>query len=198
MSIIDDSATEIIRKSTNKTDEAADVNLKINVIDIPLTRQKAWWGQLYYFSNLTFGIGNGEDLYSLILVGDDEVHFSFSVIASGGCEIYFYEEPTIEVNGEFITIRNVNRRYTDTNGLSVSNNPTVTSNGDLLLEKFLGDSPGNQIAGGETTGVFDRAEEWVLRPNTNYLVRVNNDSGGNLDKLLIEGGFYEVTDASVS
>lgn len=192
MSIVSDFFGEIIRKSSEAVTDNNDIQYRINTVAIDYTHNKAHKGQVHYFSNLIFDIGNNEDLEVLFQPNGSDVRMNFSVLSSSDCEIYFNEDVEFSASGTEIIYRNFNRNFSDGNGVLISDGPTISSTGVNLLEKFIPSADKKEAQGGETAGVFKDASVWVLHPQKDYSIRVNNDSGGIIDKLLIEGSFYEV------
>lgn len=80
-------------------------------------------------------------------------------------ETYLYEAPTTTANGTLDGTRNRNRNYTDDNTTLVYENPTVTATGTLLAKVILG-------SGKATGGGARDNEEFVLKQNTKYLLRI--------------------------
>ena len=75
----------------------------------------------------------------------------------------------------------------------MSYGPTITTTGVLIHTKWfeptaagVGPKPG--------VGLSDLAngEEWILKPNTSYLIRVTNNSGATID-LSFDFLWYEVS-----
>lgn len=99
------------------------------------------------------------------------VHLLIQVRGSGESNVLFYEAPTTSV-GTPVTPRNRNRNASDTTAVTVLDTPTVTAVGTLLLEEHFGS--------GRQTGGETRSEgEFVLKPNTKYLIRITSEANGN-------------------
>jgi hypothetical protein len=88
-------------------------------------------------------------------------------------EIVLYEEPTTTDNGSALTLFNKNRKSSNVAETQLFQDPTVTGGSEgLQLEHDL-------IVGGKQSGGSDfseTGEEWVLKANTKYLIRYNNNS----------------------
>lgn len=82
-------------------------------------------------------------------------------------EFWFYESPTITDNGTALTVRNRNRNSSNTDFLSVYYGATISVVGDMLEHGMLGS--------GKSAGCgVNRTDEWILKNNTAYLLRVTN------------------------
>lgn len=117
-------------------------------------------------------------VFEILLVAPSEaegiVNLSFGGSVGGDAKLEFYEGTTVSANGTALNIANFNRLSPKTAFTEVFSDPTVTDDGTrLLLERFV---PGGtrRNADGATTG-FD--DQWRLAFDTNYLVRVTNQSG---------------------
>lgn len=114
-------------------------------------------------------------------VGAKEVHFhGFSMDASdGNYTVHLYEAPTTTVDGTPVTAYNRKRASTNVNTMTVYGGPTVTAVGTILEHShvYSTGSQGSHLSGG--TGTL--GADWVLRPNTNYLIQIANLSGAILN-----------------
>ena len=111
----------------------------------------------------------------------------------GDVDIVVYEGATASADGSAIARNNTNRNSTNTPGVVLTSAPTITDVGTLVHTSWLtptsagqGQSGSTGIAG-ETNG-----EEWVLKPNTKYLIRVTNNSGATID-YAYEMLWYEIS-----
>ena len=118
-----------------------------------------------------------------------KVSFAFG---RGDIDIASYEGGNIAAGTPLVN-QNTNRNSSNTSGASISYSPAITTTGTLIHQRWVpptaagtGPRPG--------AGLSDLAndEEWILAPNTSYLIRLTNNSGA-----LINLGFdflwYEVT-----
>lgn len=65
-------------------------------------------------------------------------------------------------------------------------NETVTSDGALLFAGFAPGGAKNDAVGSQSSTFH----EWILRPNSLYLFRISNDSGGDVS-FSLEVDVYE-------
>ena len=86
-----------------------------------------------------------------------------------------YEAPTVAA-GTAVTIYNMKRNSANVPLSTLKHTPTVTDVGAVALinGRILpgGNSPTTRVGGGIRSGA-----EWILAPNTQYLMRVVNTSG---------------------
>lgn len=84
----------------------------------------------------------------------------------------FYAEPTVSADGTPVSVVNHNQRSTNVPTCSVFDAPTTSANGVLLDPYILGT---DKKAGGSERQV----NEWVLKPNTYYLILITANSASN-------------------
>ena len=103
------------------------------------------------------------------------VHLRPSAVSGSGDKITvtLHEAVTMTV-GTGLTAYNHNRNSTKTAGAVVKHTPTVTNTGTAIGQGFIGGGTGF----GQSTSGSERGEqnEWVLKPATQYLLRINNAS----------------------
>lgn len=95
--------------------------------------------------------------------------------------IEFYEGATVTAaTGTAVTPANHNRNSTFTSGVTLLDAPTVTADGTKFTQVYI---PGATGTGGTRTGASAGVSnsEWVLKPNTTYLIKVKNGSSGSND-----------------
>lgn len=118
-------------------------------------------------------ITSGSNRDYLVITGANKfVHFKVTCTADGKGDVAIYEEPTTSANGTGMAELNRNRASAITPEVTVFHTPTVSAVGTMLCDELFGS--GNK-SGGET-----RADnEWVLKKNTKYLIRVH--ASANID-----------------
>lgn len=109
------------------------------------------------------------------MVGDKDIHFhGFSIAANlGNFTAHLYEAPTVTTNGTPIEAVNRNRNYSVVeNTLLLYGGSTVSADGTVLEYSHVYDTgtQGSHLVGG-TGGL---SSDWVLKPNTVYMIRINN------------------------
>jgi hypothetical protein len=95
-------------------------------------------------------------------------HFTSTQAAS---EIVLYEEPTTSADGSLLTLFNKNRNSAKTAEVRIYQDPTVSDDGTQLEHDLI--VGGKQSGGGNFN---ESGEEWVLKKNTKYLIKYNNNS----------------------
>jgi len=105
-------------------------------------------------------------------------------------DIFVFEGTTTSADGTPVTAFNRNRNSANTPSLQVFHTPTITGDGSQIHDRYIVDNGG---LGSNQIGVYRSAqgEEWVLKPDTKYLVRYVNNSG-NAIILGFEGAWYEI------
>jgi len=94
---------------------------------------------------------------------------SFQPDGNGDIEVVFFENTVVSNNGTQLAVVNLNRERSLDTDVTVFRDPAITSDGDQLLIQFSSWSTGGPAPRG--------AIIWILRPNTNYLIRVINRAG---------------------
>lgn len=113
--------------------------------------------------------------------GSQEVHFSnFSVnMSKGFFTIALYEAPTITSDGTPIASFNRKRSSSNTATMSTFAGTTVSNNGTLLEPVEIYDTGGQ---GSNTQfGVGVLSADWVLAPNTDYIIVLTNSDASATD-----------------
>ena len=126
--------------------------------------------------------------YLIKVPSEFELHSVIRVEAGGACDVSIYEGSVVTNDGTAI-LHARNNRYSNKNILTTYLNPTISDNGTLFFRfRLFGTSSGsaNQQLGGETRN----GQEWVLKPNTNYVVSITSNAGNN--KVGIIHDYYEV------
>lgn len=101
-------------------------------------------------------------------------HLLYFIAAGGDTEVEFLEAPTTS-GGTALQSHNTNRNGLMTPSSVVVHTPTVSAAG-LLLDHFL--VPGGIGANFSGGGSARRDTEWDLKPETKYVLRATNRSGG--------------------
>jgi hypothetical protein len=135
-------------------------------------------GDSYLVSRIV-DLGNGASDDILIIVPDEagsgqsQKLYHFLPRGASEAEViwYLYEAPTVSANGTAMTAFNRNRNSAFTSDLEHYHTPTVTTVGTLISTDHAGSGRGT---GGEA-----RSEEFVLKNNTKYLLRVTNQTASN-------------------
>lgn len=106
---------------------------------------------------------------SISTSGTNYTHMTYTLVTSSEGEGALYEGSSV-ADGTPITLYNHKRTSLRTYSGTVVSAPTVNSVGTLLHQTLL---PGGSVTGGGgSSQAF--ADEWVLKQNENYLLRVFN------------------------
>ncbi len=114
----------------------------------------------------------------LIIVGNEaEAHLVFGAASGGTAEVILYKDTTVSDNGAQVAVQNMRQSLhgIKLNTTRAFTTPTITLVGTQMNIQLLpgGSGPGQGTSG----GTVREGTEWVLNPNTNYLIRVTNRSG---------------------
>lgn len=115
------------------------------------------------------------------------VHIVFEVEGgAAGVKVELYEGTTTSDNGTAITPINNNRNSSNVTTLSVYKGPTVTLDGTQLTVE----QSGSASVGGKVSGHAEFEEEFVLKQNTNYQLKITTLA--DLVSVSTQIGWYEV------
>lgn len=119
-------------------------------------------------------VANGANRDILIVTGAKYTHMFAIVMSEAETDVKIYEGTTASNNGTTIASYNRNRNSAKTPVTAITHTPTVAggSEGTLLCTKHYGSG---KSLGGENRG----ENEWILKPNTKYLIRINNATTSN-------------------
>ncbi len=133
-------------------------------------------GEMFHVAHTNPSVSNGANVDVLLVTGAKDCHTVWEVFAGGLVSVYLYEGPTA-TPGTALTAYNMKRSSLNAPTATVTHTPTGVTTGSLALVngRILpgGNSPQTRVGGGIRAGV-----EWILKPATKYLMRVNNGSGG--------------------
>lgn len=110
-------------------------------------------------------------------------HFRFEVVGSADADLFLYEAPTFTGNGNQRTPIPAERNGSYSSQLQIWEDPTVSVVGSQI---FRGVIFAAKNSAGSTTSTLD---EFILKNNTSYLLRVTSGAAGN--KVLIRVLYYE-------
>jgi len=96
-------------------------------------------------------------------------HFVGEINGKAEISVWFYEAPTVTNVGTGLSVVNRNRNSTNVDYLTMRYGATVSATGTELEHAKFG--AGKNIGGG-----INSTDEWVLKNNTTYLLRVTNDT----------------------
>ena len=136
-------------------------------------------GFVYHASGKVAGLVNAGTAEFLLVTGAVEGHFQRMglTFGRGDIDIHSYEGATASNDGTPITSYCTNRVLANTPTMVMSGSPTVTDDGTLIHTLWA--TPTTTGTGQSSGGVqrVTQGEEWIMKPNTKYLVRITNNSG---------------------
>lgn len=115
-------------------------------------------------------------------------HLVMSVEADAKCFISLYEGTTVSANGTSLSTFNNSRDSASVAGMLVYTAPTVTSIGTQIDLHMTG--PGERAGGQLRAG-----DEWILKNNSKYVVRVTAGGTGCIAVLSLH--WYELVDGAI-
>jgi hypothetical protein len=141
-------------------------------------------GFLYHASGKVTGmVDTNVDDFLIVTPASPEVNFS-SVglkVGEGDVDIQVYEDTTVSAAGSALTELNTNRNSSNTPGTVLTFGPTVTGVGTLIHTDWI---PPTATGIGATPGgastIGGKGEEWILKPSSNYMIRITNNSGATI------------------
>ena len=102
---------------------------------------------------------------------DDWPHIVFHPALDGSADFAVFESPTF-TGGTAVTPYNLKRTSLNTWGGTVVHTPTISNDGTMIMQCHIPGGTGPH-AGGSSNGF---GEEWVLKADTSYLIRLTNRS----------------------
>ncbi len=168
---VDDGSGNIIRQKAKTFDS---INNGLSVIDT--AHLKIHDGEFFSHSN-KHSVSSGNSFDILIKIPSNvtpHLRYGYSVENAPG-DLFLYEAPTTTADGSQLVVRCVNRNSSNISGVTIFSSPTVTDVGTILQYNFMS---GSFFSGGSTESLII---EWILKPNTNYLIRYTNNSIGTSD-----------------
>lgn len=114
-----------------------------------------------------------------------------SVTISGAtpCDVYLYEGATVTDTGTQVTVRNMSRPTGDGDeDLELHHGVTTSDDGTEVMYKLIPTAGLFGLGGGQDG---DIGIEWVLKPDTDYIMTITNNHGSATATLGFSLFFYE-------
>ena len=113
--------------------------------------------------------------YNFLIKNTDvsELHAVFAINFEGNAIVDVFEGTTVSADGTEITVYNRKRSSTTASGATAFHTPTITDDGTSISKTVIPGASGPNASGGNNQGRF----EWLLKVDTNYMVRVKNIAG---------------------
>lgn len=119
----------------------------------------------------------------LLKTGAHPVHMRVLHVEStrAPVSLIYYLSPTVSANGTLETIGNNNLMSSNTSECSIYVGPTVTDVGTQIAENLH-----PSVGGGGQSGIVGTLAggEWILPPNTDFLIRFTNEDSQATDVVL--------------
>jgi hypothetical protein len=149
---------------------------------------------LRFTASRSAAIGDGQSVEYLIRCANVSKEFHMQVIAanSRACTIFFFENPTVVAEGTPVTVLNRNRDSAESANITLFHTPTLGGDGTALQTEQVGTTGGSAIP-----GVQRDTDEWNLKANEDYLVRLTN-AGGGAGTATVRFEWYEIPDAGLA
>jgi len=164
----------------------------ITVIQEP--HRMAHDGMMFSVTGKALGLADAASYEFLIQTSTAYLHLSKMRVSlgAGDVDIRAYEGATFSSAGTPLVIQNTNRNSSNTSPSSWSYTPTLTADG-VLIHRIWAVPQGTGI-GQTPQGLanIEAGEEWILSPNTSYMFRITNNSGGPIT-LSYDFLWYEAT-----
>jgi len=173
---------QIVDEFGNVQRQLGDNIFKGAVLTIPIEHHEIHCGDSYECSYIT-NLGNGGVLDVLIVVPNEglseahpgdaqdtkQYHFKGTVATESEATVEFFEAVEVSANGTALNVFCRNRNFTIGDTLDIYHTPTVTSTGTRLVVAKTGSGRG-------IGGTLGRSDEFILKDNTLYLLRITNNT----------------------
>lgn len=158
----------------------------IKVIDYP--HNELHGGDAFVYCEVTDVSGSAaRDILIVTPNTTKWAHMFIEVGSESEADYKLYEDATTSADGTGVTEVNRDRNSGSAATVVVTHTPTVSTTGTLICQDHWGS--------GKKSGGADRAiEEWILKQNAKYLVRVTNATG-SANQIAIALNWYEHTNA---
>lgn len=127
-------------------------------------------GSMFFIGSYT-NLGNGA-VYDILFVTPNTTeyaHMIFQIATEAEAMFQYYEGTTTSNDGTAMTTFCRNRQKDNTASVLFYHTPTVTSVGTLVGDGIFG-------SGKQAGGQIRDSQEFVLKPNTKYMLRVTNNT----------------------
>ena len=164
----------LVQKLENGTTALTGADAPLIMVDVNHQRNhdgRAWLAWRLYPASAPLVAGDSCNI--VLAAAGVRPHLTIDAVLAGDAELYVYEGATT-TGGTLFTPVNRNRNYTTSSNVAMAINPTVTGTGTLIDAQFLAGGIGKKAGGGG-----EQSLEYVLKPLTNYLVRMTNVNGTN-------------------
>ena len=143
---------------------------------------------IFFVSFMVGTLGNGASADMLLTTGTRSCHFAFNASVQVNCQIQLLLEPTVTVSGAALSNLNANANSSIVATMQPYSGPTYSAIGTVWSQAFIPGGSGGNASGGSSNS---RIEEHILKPNTDYGIRITNLTATNNAQYSIDVGWYE-------
>jgi hypothetical protein len=176
MYTIDANTGELICILTYKSSEGITIPTYI-----PIDTYLSFSGKMHYVEHLFNTVSTGAIIKMFYVVGDTRLHVLSQITATGEALLETFEETNVSNFGVPIPVINMDRTQPCLLKTAVYRNPSVIDVGTKLRSALIPNMIGNLREG----------VDWILKPNTNYMIRVKNISSDSI-KIHVSNSMFEI------
>ena len=145
---------------------------------IPYAVMQIHQGNGFSRSDLHEGLAAAGVHYHMIKTGANDIHIEQLVVETSGAPVRleYYEDSVVSADGTPEPVGNNNRTSDKVSTTSFYHQPTITDVGNSIGATLI-PSVTNQGGG---VGIL-LGGEWILKPNTNYLIKLTNNDNAAID-----------------
>jgi len=155
-------------------------------VTVELEHHKIHEGKHYTCQVYDEDVDKASDKYLLVRSPNSttRIHFTFNSVSALAGTIFFYEDPATSSTGTLLTTYNNDRNSTSLASLEIFEDPGVISDGTNILVNIM--AADAKKSGGATK----RGDEFILKQNTDYLIRYDTVADNN--RITVCNEWYEV------
>lgn len=140
-------------------------------------------GKTFHADHKFTTVASGSSVEMLVRVpSTHDMHLGVmrTTVGAGDVDVYLFEGPTVTSPGTAVNTVCTNREVAAASEVDIYHTPTTTADGTEIHHQWIHNT--GTGTGLSDNGVGDSAagEEWVLAPNTDYLLRITNNSGSTI------------------
>ena len=152
------------------------------VVLIGYPHHKVHDGDMFQVSYYDNAVADDANVTFLVRVGAKPAHMTFAGSVGGDAEALMYENPAISNIGTSLAEWCMNRVANKIPETTVFHTPTATNDGAEMHASFVpGGAHPTQAPGGSARA----GTEWILAPDTDYLIRIINRAGSEQEISLV-------------
>lgn len=153
------------------------------IISLPLRR--IFQGKMFSATQVTSVSASGTIYYGITTL-DFPLQFGFEISLTHDAHITFFKGST-HTGGSVLTSKNINDTSSETMNTIVFTGVTPSVNGTIWSEIECGDNPGTLYG---NTNIGGRNEAYILKANSQYLLKVL-DKSGLTNNFAVTFGFFD-------